>query len=286
MTTLSLDQVVSRVETLPQLPAATMRLVGVLHDPDSTLDEIVETVRYDQTITTQLLRLVNSSYFALPQRVASIEDAVRLLGSSRVLQLVMAAYSRALMSPPQAGYGLRPGALWQHSVAAAIGTQCLCRSLQLEGDGALFTAGLLHDIGKIVLNEFVSQEYATIALRVAHGHVTFCEAEAEVLGFTHAEVGALLAERWRLPAPIVRAIRHHHDPKAAPETETIIDLVHLADAVCVLMGVGGGDDGLFYRAQPDVVARHHLGEQQLEAIGCEIVCELKAVEGHFPSTAN
>lgn len=281
MNTLSLDQVVSRVETLPRLPAATMRLVSVLHDPDSTLEEIVDTVRYDQTITAQLLRLANSSYFSLPQRVASVEDVVRLLGTSKVLQLVMAAYSRTLMSPPQAGYGLRPGALWEHSVAAALGTQCLCRRLRLPGGGAIFTAGLLHDIGKIVLNEFVSREYAEIARQVAQGQVSFCEAEAQVLGFTHAEVGGLLAERWELPEPIVRAVRHHHDPQASPQPDPIIDVVHLADAVCVLMGIGGGDDGLFYRAHPDVVARWQLGQPHFESIGCEIVCELKVVESHF-----
>ncbi len=281
MTALTLDQIVAHTTTLPRLPAAAMRLVGVLGDPDSSLDEIVESIRFDQTITAELLRYCNSAYLGVPREVRSLDEAIRFLGTAKVLQLAMAAHAQSLLSRSQSGYGLPPGALWKHSVGVALAAQRLGALRQSADRGALFTAGLLHDVGKIVLNEFVGAEYARIAARVEDERMSFEEAEAAVLGFTHAEVGARLAESWGLPAPIVRCIRHHYRPDELAPPDLLVDLTHLADCICLMMGVGGGDDGTSYRALPQVIARIGVDARDFERVGAEVVLELKAVESQF-----
>ena len=281
MSPVVVDRIVERVNALPHLPATVLRLAAVVSDPRSTLPQIVDVIRYDPALTAEVLRLCNSAYYGLERSVESLDDAVCLLGTVRVFQLVMATHARTLMSPPQEGYGLPAGALWSHAIGVAVTAQIPARRMRLTQYGMLFTAGLLHDTGKLVLNEFVREEYAEIVRRVSEDRTSFPEVEQELLGYTHAEVGARLAETWSLPASIVRCIRYHHDPGALPTPDALVDAVYLADAVCLLFGVGTGDDGLAYRADPAVLGRAHLTESDLEGIGAEAIGELRAVQALF-----
>jgi putative nucleotidyltransferase with HDIG domain len=281
MIALKLDELVRETESLPKLPDTTFRLMRVLKNPASTVRQIVDVIRYDQTVTTRLLRLCNSAYFGLSRQIVSIDDAVRYMGTAKLMKLVMTAHSQALLAPEQTGYGLPPGALWSHSVAVALGCEVVADQLGMEERGTLFTVGLLHDIGKTVLNEHVGTEYATIVERVNEQRISFDEAEREVLGVTHSEVGELVAKRWNLPQPIPRCIRYHHEPASSPRTDASIDVVHIADAACLLFGIGGGDDGQMYRVDEAVLERTGLREADVERIGAGVVAELKVVQEHF-----
>lgn len=283
MSAQTLDGILERVGSLPPLPDTLYRLVGLVSDPSSSLEQIVAAVRYDQAFTAEVLRLCNSAYFGLSRSVDSLDDAIKLLGNTKVLQLVIATQSRSMLSHPQTGYGLPAGALFAHSVGVAIAAQALGRRLKISEGGALFTAGLLHDVGKVVLNEFVANEYIEIAARVSREKLSFAEAEEQVLGFSHPEVGARLGETWNLPPAIVRAIRYHHAPLTCAVPDALVDAIHVADAVCILLGIGGGDDGLNYRACPDVMARHGLTESDVEMIGSEVISETKSVRAVLSS---
>ena len=261
MIALQLNQLVDQVESLPKLPDTTMRLIRVINDPASTFQQIVEVIRFDQTVTTELLRLCNSAYFGLARHISSIDDAVRYVGTAKLMQLVMAAHTQALLGPAQSGYGLMPGSLWAHSVGVALACEAVANRLGLKEKGLLFTVGLLHDIGKIVLNEFIGEQYADIAQLVNQKGIPFQEAEREVLGVTHPEIGELMAKRWNLPNPIPCCIRYHHEPTALPTPDPIIDVLHLADTTCLLLGVGGGDDNHMYRVDEAVLER--TGSRQL-----------------------
>lgn len=281
MISLQLDDLVRRMESLPKLPDTTLRLVRIANDPESTIEEIVDTVRYDQTVTTELLRLCNSAYFGLLRTITSIDEAVRYIGTAKLIQLVMAAHTRALLAPEQVGYGLLPGALWAHSVGVALGCQLVAAKTGMQKKGLLFTLGLLHDIGKIVLNEHVTSEYAQIGQLVGDEGLSFLEAERLVLGVTHAEVGEQLARRWGLPDPIPCCIRYHHEPRALPTPDPLIDAVHLADGACLLMGIGGGDDSQMYRVDEAALARIGLQASVIQEIGATVVAELKSVQKLF-----
>jgi HD-like signal output (HDOD) protein len=280
-----LDDILARVEALPPLPDTTRQLAGVLSDPASSLADVVGIIRYDQSLTVEVLRLCNSAYFGLSRRVETLDDAVRLLGTAKVVQLVFAAHARATLARPQPGYGLPAGALWRHSVGVALAGQRLGARMNpavSNGQaGLLFTAGLLHDVGKVVLSEYVGQQYTEICQQVTEQHCTFAQAETAVLGFAHAEIGGRLAERWNLPAAIVRCVRHHHEPEALAEPDLLVDAVHVADALGTMLGIGGGDDGLCYRGSVAVLTRYTLTEPELEAVGAEVVAELKTVQAMF-----
>ena len=281
MITLQPEYLVERVDSLPKLPDVTLRLINVVNDPDSSLEEIVEIIRYDQTITTELLKLCNSAYFGLSRQITSLDDAVRFIGTSQLMQMVLAAHTQALLTPEQAGYGLRPGALWVHAIAVATACQLVARRIGSNERGTLFTVGLLHDIGKVVLNENVSVTYSGIVRMVAEQGISFVEAEQRMLGTTHPEVGELVARRWKLPDPIPLCIRYHHEPSALPEPNHLVDITHIADAACLLLGIGGGDDSPLYRIDQSTLERVGLKAADIEEIGAAVVAEVKSIQELF-----
>lgn len=277
------DNIIKKIGTLPPLPDTALKLIRVVNDPRSTVDDIVETIKYDQSITGEVLRLCNSAYFGLSRKITSLNDAMLCLGTVKVMQLVMSVHTTGLLSREQTGYGLDPGVLWKHSVAVALAAAQFTSRMKVANGSVAFTAGLLHDIGKVVLNEYVGAEFGEIARRVTEQHASFLEAEREVLGFSHEEVGGMVAEQWKLPEPMVLCIRHHHDPGALDVPDALVDVVHLADCTCLLLGLGLGADGLSYRADAAVMERHQLHENDLEVVGAQILVDLKRVQGMFAS---
>jgi len=277
----SVEDIISQVSSLPLLPDTALKLMNVMNDPQSTIDNIVDSVKYDQAITGEVLRICNSAYFGVSRKVTSLNDAMLCLGTVKVLQLVMAVHTNSMLSREQVGYGLEPGVLWKHSVAVALASSLAAQRLKIPDANLAFTAGLLHDIGKVILNEHVAKEFAEIVRRVTDDHISFGEAESQVLGYSHEEVGGMIAEKWRLPEPIIRCIRYHHDPGSLDPPDTLVDAVYLANCVCLLLGVGLGEDGLFYRADQSLMERHQLHEHDLELIGAQMMTDLQRVAELF-----
>jgi putative nucleotidyltransferase with HDIG domain len=207
-------------------------------------------------LTANVLRLANSAYFGIPSKIGSIRQAVILLGLKRLIQMVIAACVSAIMDKPVPGYDLPPGELWRHSIAVSVAAEGLVKELRIEASEEIFTAALLHDVGKLVLGEFVKDDFNKIATAVSEG-VSFEMAETAVLGTNHAEVGAKILTCWSLPAEIIRAVQWHHDPEAVERTSAMLDIVHVANVISIMIGIGIGRDGLQY--QPSVAVSERLG---------------------------
>ena len=279
------EEIVSRVGSLPPLPDTALKLMEVINDPRSTIDDIVESVKYDQAVTSDVLKLCNSAYYSLSRKVTSLNDAILRLGTVKVLQMVMAVHTNSLLAREQQGYGLEPGVWWKHSVAVALASTLFAERLGQPNSNLAFTAGLLHDIGKVILNQYVSAEFAEIVRRVSEDRMSFVEAEHQVLGYSHEEVGALIAEAWKLPEAIVRCIRYHHEPGKLEPPDMLVDTVYLANCICLLLGVGLGEDGLCYRADASVMERYELRESDLEVIGAQMMTDLQRVEDLFADSS-
>lgn len=276
-----IEDIVEKIGTLPPLPDTTVRLMAVVRDPHSSIGDIVAVIKYDEVATSEILRICNSAYFGLNRRINSLSEATICLGTAKLLQLVMAVHSSSLLGKEQNGYGMAPGLLWQHSVGVAIGSEILGRRLALPNKNLLFTMGLLHDIGKVVLNEYVAVEYTEIARLVDDEGYAFNEAERMVLGYDHCEVGSFLAEKWQLPIEIIECIRWHHEPAEVSSANTLIDLVYLANVLGMMLGIGGGNDGLCYRSDEEILVRHNLTGGDMEMIGAEVVDEVRRVKEMF-----
>ncbi|HRX83785.1 MAG TPA: HDOD domain-containing protein [Phycisphaerae bacterium] len=274
---IELSVLLDRIDALPPLPATSVRLINVIGDPSASVTDIVEVIKYDQALTSEVLRLCNSAYFGLSRQIASLNDAMVCLGTLKLLQLVMSVHANAMLTLPQEGYGLEAGMLWRQSVATALAAADFAKRVRYQNVNLAFTAGLLHDIGKIVLSRHVAEEFTAILAQVNEKKCTFVEAEREVLGFDHTQVGGLVAERWKLPEAIVRCIKYQYEPQRLNPPDALVDVVYLGNCVCLMMGIALGTDGLTYRADDAVAARYKLAEPDLEAVGMSMFSELERI---------
>lgn len=257
--------IMAEVKSFPSMPGAAIKLLNLLDNPDTDASEIEKILRYDPGLTANVLKLTNSAYFGFPSKVGSIKHAVVLLGLRRIVQLVIASCVNAVMGKAVPGYDLSSGELWRHSIAVSVAAEGLIKELNLPASDEIFTAALLHDVGKLILGSFLKDDLEQIE-RVASRGIPFEAAEQEVLGTDHAEIGAEILKNWSLPSEIVSAVRWHHTPDSAPETNTLIDVVHVANVLCLMIGVGVGREGLHYEPSPSATKRLGLKTSHLEVV--------------------
>ncbi len=253
-----------RVRDLPALPTVVTEILRITRDPDSSVLSLADVLARDQALTAKVLRLANSALFGFPRRIGTLSDAVVLLGFSTIRSLVLAGSAFSVMDRALDGFGLNRGALWQHGMAVAVAARHLAQRAAPKETEEAFIAGLIHDLGKIVLDAYVSEQYQEILRLVQQESRPFSDAEREILGFEHSEVGALVGESWGLPETLVGAIRHHLWPSGDPDEARLPCLVHLGYIAALSAGVGIGIDGLAYRMDPHALERLELDPSAVE----------------------
>jgi len=278
---MQVKKIASVVNSFPGMPGTAVKLLAMIDDPAMRVSQIEKILRQDPGLTANVLRLANSAYFGIPSKVGSIRQAVILLGLKRLIQMVIAACVSAIMDKPVPGYDLPPGELWRHSIAVSVAAEGLVKELKVDAAEEIFTAALLHDVGKLVLGEFVKDDFEQIETAVSQG-ITFETAETIVLGTNHADTGAQILTNWSLPVEIVNAVRWHHAPESADRTSSMIDIVHVANFTSMLIGVGIGRDGLQHQPSVEVTERLGLEPYHLEKVASQTmqwVTELSEVLG-------
>lgn len=268
------EQILADVKDAPDLPGGAVRAIGLLQNPEADVKAIARHLEQDVALTANLLRLANSAAHGAARRIGSVREALGRLGQGRVFQYVVALAVGPTASRPVKGYDLPAGALWEHSLSVALGAEELARELEIEVPEELFAAGLLHDVGKIVLGNFADVDVPALVTLSAAENLPFAEAERRLLEIDHPEVGARLLEHWGLPDSIVEACRWHHEPDRSPSLVT--DLVHLADALSQSAGLGVGIDGLRTRVSREAAARRGLDRVRTERAAARM---LSALEG-------
>jgi HD-like signal output (HDOD) protein len=284
---IEIADILNSVEQLPVLPATTVRLISVLSDNDTTINQIIEVVQYDQNLTMKILTICNSAYFGLTRKINSLREAVAYLGSRQLMQVVMGLHCNAMLQQSREGYDLQTGMLWRHSTAVALATEKIVHYTTPSAPpaGLLFTAGLLHDFGKVILDQALAEKYREVLNYLEKTPVPFYEAEHQILGYNHMEIGELIMRHWQLPEAMAAVCRYHHEPDAYegqdPQTRQIINLVHIADALAISLGLGVGCDGLMYRFDSEFVNQPNLTAHVIDKVGTEILLEIKSLENLY-----
>jgi putative nucleotidyltransferase with HDIG domain len=231
MNTPTLDQVVGGLRTLPSLPTVVVELLQTMGDEDVDIDRLAHGIGNDQALAARTLRVANSPFYGVQGRIDSIAEAITVLGFVNVRSLVTTA-GLATAWPASAGAGFDAGVFWRHCLAVASCAQTLAPYAGLRAE-TLFLAGLLHDIGRLVLIATHPAIYVEIARRATAEDCLPVDAEHAVLGFDHAQIGSELCRHWRIPESIADAVARHHrvNPAAAGAASDMADVVHLADVI-------------------------------------------------------
>ena len=261
-----LQKLIDKIEEVVPLPSVAMRIINYIDDPDAEISQLAKLISMDQALTTEVLKLANSAYYGFPRRVSTISEAVVILGFSTTRSVVWSVILSSTLKKPVLGYALPEGALWRHSVAVAVGSKLILQHAKVKGVNMeeAFVAGLIHDIGKLLLATYVAGAYEEIVKVISQGR-SFDEAEREVLGYDHAIVGAMAAEKWNLPQNYVDAIKYHHRPQ---ETDNLMaKVVHLADFIAYSMGWGSeGLEGLSYTLDDAVLDELGIAPEEIDIL--------------------
>jgi putative nucleotidyltransferase with HDIG domain len=226
---LSLDHITSTIDRLLPVPQFAISIAHMLSDEDMDITSVAKEIKRDQVLSANVLRLCNSSYLGLPRKIASIDQAIIYLGSKTLIQMVITAQTEKFFHSSEHGYSLGRGGLYHHALATARLSERLAKVHGGVAPDVAYTAGLLHDIGKVVLDQYIA-DIQPMFYRMTHDkNQDSCTLEREIFGIDHCHTGLILTERWDLPDIIKDAIMFHHYPSLAKTNVEIVNLVYLAD---------------------------------------------------------
>jgi putative nucleotidyltransferase with HDIG domain len=244
-----IDQLVEQIDQVPVMSPVHARLVRMTQRTDVSAQELSEAISGDPSLTAHVLRLVNSAVYGAHSRgrfskqVGTVSQAVLLLGFDTIARHVLGHARRALKDPGERAGPLDFGAFWQHSVAVAAGARVLARRVGHRDEEALFVAGLLHDIGRVLLAQYMPDALERAMTRASRFRLSLYDAERQAIGLTHCRLGERVAMRWDLPDLVVDAVAFHHEPDVTARHSLEIHLVEAADILAKAMSLGSSGDG-------------------------------------------
>jgi putative nucleotidyltransferase with HDIG domain len=274
----NLQIVIKEIKNLKPIPAVVTSLLEIIDDPNASMNEITKIIQYDPAITADLLRTANSAYFGLKRPAETIQEAAMMLGTDHVVDLVMLKVSAQVAKGTQKGYDLHEGALWKYSVSSALIAKQVAVQLDLPNKNSIFSASLLKDIGKTVLDKFIQDAFEKISNLVINENFSFMEAEKQIIGVDHAELGAMIAKMWKFSPRMVGIIRNHHLSSETMVRDKDLAVVYLSDCICMMMGMGVGADGLAYRFHPQAMDHIGISAEDTLKIIADFACRMDEVE--------
>jgi HD-like signal output (HDOD) protein len=272
-----MNDILRHVDDLPAFPAVVARAASILTSPDATLADVERIIRQDEALTLAVLKRGNSARFGAAGRTFNLHQSLGRIGRAAAMELVMNMKLSGFMERGGEAYGLRRRALWQGSLFGAIAAEHIARGIGKADPGIAYLCGLMRDVGKLAIDCYCMHHRPDLLARSSAEPGPFVDSERHALGVDHSEVGAALAERWDLPAPVSDAIRFHHEPPPFddPRHNDLYDIVHAADILCLGTGLGVGNDGLRYRlanhVRQAILPTHHAAAEYTAASWAEFV---------------
>lgn len=249
MSTVAVDnkvqQVVSNIRNLPTPPMVFHQIQKVISDPDSSASSLASILSEDPAMSVKVLKLTNSAFYGLSREVVSVKQAVMIVGMEAIKNLVLSASVLDMFKGDDLDQEYQEQ-FWRHSLATGFCGRMLAGKLRSRGivdPDSSFSAGLLHDIGKLVVCCFLPEEYR--AIKEAHQldpSVPDHQVEEKVLGYSHPQIGGFLASQWKLPETLASAILHHHHPELSELDSPVAHIIHIADGVAHLTFDGESED--------------------------------------------
>jgi putative nucleotidyltransferase with HDIG domain len=268
------------VEDLPPMPKVVQKAREVMASPNSSFKDLAIIFVTDQAIATRVLKLANSAYYGLSQKVSSIQQASVILGHKTLAELITMMSSSDLMGNKMPGYRLDAGALWQHSLAVAFGSRIIAKKAEPEASDDAFAAGLIHDAGKLVLDKYVYERKEEFENYMADDQENFLTAEKAILGFDHAEIASEVCAKWNVPEKVAQAIRYHHNP-AQCQGNGLANILHVADGIAMMSGLGTGEDALSYQMEDSALASLGLQGKEVGTIMDQVVASVQKTLQEF-----
>ncbi len=260
------------VKTMRPLPTVAQRVLALVQDPDYAIDDLVSLLKTDPSLVARVLRLCNSARSGLDREITAIGDAVTFVGTRNLVQLTLVSCSAATFAATARSAYVEPTALWHHSLACGLLCQELAARVDGVSPGTAFTAGILHDVGRVALSQLPAASVPSIAAEGAapppHERL-----EREVFGQDHADVAGLVGDHWQLPANLVAALRGHHADDTLLGEDPLAAMLHVADQVAIQHGFAAPFGCASAVLSPVALARLGLTDDELATLSARAIEE-------------
>jgi len=231
-------RVIENIDNLPSLPEIVSRLLKIVNSPDTSAEDAAELVEKDPALTSKMIRLANSAFYGIPRSISSVSSAVVILGFNTIRSLVLSASVMKMFSGSNK-HAVDKDRFWKHSIVCAIAAKIIVRhfiSIRMMDPESAFCAGILHDIGKLIFNEYINEDYREACEYARKTNIPLIAAETKVLGINHAEIARILSDKWALPLDLEYSLVYHHNPGAADNIQELIATIHFADMLSHRIG--------------------------------------------------
>ena len=261
-----LRKITQSIIGLPTLPAVITQLISLIDNPKTSARNVAQLISTDQALTAKILKLANSAFYGFPREIATVDLAVVVLGFETVksLGLSVSVLERFVGTGGNSAFDRQK--FWEHSIGCGVAAKLLAAKLRYRIPGEAFAAGILHDIGKLILSQYFSSEFSEILEMAERENLYIGRAEERVLGVSHADVGGWLAERWNLPKQLEDAIAFHHAPGRMSGGAELPSLIHLADFLCRRERIGDGGGATFPTLDPASLRSFGIHEEPRSAL--------------------
>ncbi len=265
------------VRDLPPMPKVLFKIQKLLLDPNSDVEKIAGYIETDQAMAAKVLKMANSPFYGMTGKVSTIQHAAIILGFQALSELTTMAGFSAIMGKKLPGYGYHSDELWKHSLAVAQASKMIAEKIDPNLANDALTAGLIHDLGKLILDPYVLEQREAIEEFIEDENQTFLIAEREILGFDHAEIASEICSHWKFPESLTLAIKYHHNPSLSNGSEMAF-ILHLADYIAVLCGSGYDLDEILDIKEAGTDKFLSIHEKDVKSIGDAIFESVLRIE--------
>ncbi|MDX9701408.1 MAG: HDOD domain-containing protein [Candidatus Auribacterota bacterium] len=281
-----LVNLVAKISSLPTLPHVVTKLEKMLENPNVSAEEVNRVISSDQVLTAKILKLVNSAFYGFPGQISTVTHAVVILGFSTVQTIALSTSVFDLFEMESKAGRFDRRRFWEHSIATAVISKLIAQKYLPADPEKAFVAGLIHDIGKVILDQFLHVYLQCIMEEVYKDDILFVDAERRVMECGHDDMGAWLAEKWSLPIALREAIACHHQPAKAKEGKILASIVHLADIFARVKNIGNGGDNHIPYLKQDAWELTTLGESKMQEFYDEIDDAIEKADMFFSMVEN
>jgi HD-like signal output (HDOD) protein len=280
----NIEHLISGIPTLGSCAAALNEIESVLTDPDSTLADVGSVIEKDPDLTARLLKLGNSSFFGFPSRMETVSETISLIGIQQVQDLISVSVVVEIFEGVSEELA-NMASFWKHSLACGLAARQLALARRVPKPEKFFVAGLLHDVGRLVLYSRGPQDAQLVFAKYLSETVLLREAEQQVLGFDHTEIGEALLKVWNYPPNLTSSVRFHHHPMSAGTFQLEASIVHVADHIVNALQLGCSGERWIPPLQSKAWERLNLPVETLEAVVETVDSQISEVERAFLTPA-
>lgn len=269
-----IKQITDKIIGLPTLPTVVSKMIEVVDNPRTSVASLSNLISTDQALTARILKLANSAYYGFSRQIYTVNMAIVVMGFNAVKEMGLSLSVFDVFKDLSMVRHFDITQYWRHSIGCGVAAKMMARKHWYRMAGESFVAGLLHDIGKIIISQYMRNDFVAIMDRVADNHESLDDVERQILGTHHGEIGAWLADRWRLPVVISDSIRFHHMPWDSTDNKLLVAIVNVSNYLCHRAGIGSSgrpvpleiDDRTWeiFTANNKPVNRNNLDELQSE----------------------